>query len=251
LTNSGIKVIQTYPFLSCEHWKLCDAKYKHYFTVREKRIYCLEFLNNAKGKAFCFVPFWKVNYAPCIKAFGRSKLRICFVLLFRAIALLNYTQWAKDCGPRKCRSTYNCARAMHGAKITACSHAPQPIQAFKDRALICVWISASEESSLQIKHAKKLLYQFFDYESHNPWHTRYIINQFTSLQFPNKLKTNSILGSISFLSFSVSFSCHSLSTLSNLVKLAYGGCFNGWADFSYCLRCFKKKTLASKVVRSE
>jgi len=57
------------------------------------------------------------------------------------------------------------SRTIHGAKISAWGHACQPKQVFKDRALF--FFSVCEESSLQMKNAKKLLYQFFDYEGYN------------------------------------------------------------------------------------
>jgi hypothetical protein len=43
-------------------------------------------------------------------------------------------------------------------------HARQSKQVFKH----CALISACEELCLQMKHAKKLLRQFFDYEGHVP-----------------------------------------------------------------------------------
>ncbi len=54
----------------------------------------------------------------------------------------------------------DCVPAMHGAKITAWGHACQPKQVFKGGALI--FFLACEESRLQMKHAKKLLYQILN-----------------------------------------------------------------------------------------
>ncbi len=83
-------------------------------------------------------------------------------------------QCAKDCGPLKC----TCVCAIECVNAWGKDHcigpwwySRQPKQVLK---IVPVFlISTCEESSLQMKHAKKNCYLFFDFEVHDPWQTPY------------------------------------------------------------------------------
>ena len=64
--------------------------------------------------------------------------------------------------------------------------------------LISFWISTNKESSLPVRHEKKLSNQFFDYKSHNPWHTQ---NKY----FLKEPSMNNKLSSSSFTNWVIKF----------------------------------------------